>query len=997
MPQTGIARRHLFELAETIGFALANEREVDCCLCPVCFLVLPSLLEGDAPELPALKRDRPELWDACMRQLTCPRTPEARAQRGRALQHNIDNCSRRDIHREMIALHKGHHASDPLELLDYALWLSLCACLWGVDSSTGNLETVVSRSHAVEKRFASSEGSWPTRVDQLFPYGVERTVEVLVDACCSSLDPGPWWVLNAILNLARPKMWDVFLLEKNHARLVQALFRQILRGTEYTIDVPNGGETKSDPRRLRADTGRQIGMMLFETILCGPYSRPDDDMRFMRAHEAQFGRLYEIARVLLRRDPSSEDWRKISEYVARASPHRLMVCALVPDADVLRFVERSPRHAAVVGVLENALHAVAGEKNCAGPECTRTMLDGDAGRPGLSMCARCKVTRYCCKACQRRDWADGQPFPHKQLCPVFAALARFSGSGAMAKHHHEQHIDTGNVSDDDLRLAARWMLKSSGRNTDLLRARILRLLPALRKDLRDDVDNEDRSPSWESKDIVDELCSNARQLYDAAIAGIKSFHNATYAHANFPSEVWCIIWAFLEEDELVGVTHVCRAWRAISTDCASFWTNIRFWTTVHAARSSCKDGLCECPEEVQQTHNLHKVATWLGRSKGLRVTLDITVYPVFSEHSLAVQLAEIVRPHGHRITSTILEFGDVSFFVQFAQLVKRFDALEFLRLSRTTYLHGEHNTWPMTKLRLEELHIPQLREVRGYGDFWWNIPSQPTGPSFPVLERLRCDFRDAQTFYNCLRSCPSLLFLNTELKDLPASVQAPSTNIPDADLAPHLEELILDRMTAQWESLLSRVVLRQTLKRLTLRYNSYDAGTLFLPLASLSGAVDMRLTAKSCESTLEAEDEKGSSRHLEFGHGDAGASDMQSLGRMWGHLRGSVLRKLTISWALRGALLNTTLVAPRLSRITFVVKEPAGEHSDRGVEELLAHNDPSLAGRPDIPSLTSLKLVQRRYPDIRSNAKLSASAVNGLAAALSKCALSVQLVAVDLV
>ncbi|EJD37131.1 hypothetical protein AURDEDRAFT_129628 [Auricularia subglabra TFB-10046 SS5] len=515
-------------------------------------------------------------------------------------------------------------------------------------------------------------------------------------------------------------------------------------------------------------------------------------------------------------------------------------------------------------------------------------------------------------------------------------------------------------------------------------AALKRLLPALKKDLRDDLGDEDLSPSWQSKDIVDELCSNAQQQCDAAIARLKRFHNRIYVHANFPPELWCMIWAFLDEDELVGVTHVCRAWRSISTECAKFWTNVRFWTTVHAARSSCEDGLCECPEDVKATHSLHKVATWLGRSKGLRITLDISIYPVFSDHNLAVQLAEIVRPHGHRIKSTILEFGDVSFFVQFAQLVTRFDALAFLRLRRTTYLQGEHNTWPMTKLRLKELHIPRLRELRGYGDFWWNIPSPPTGPSFPVLERLRCDFRDAQTFFNCLRSCPSLLFLNTELKDLPALVHAPSANILDADLAPHLAELILDRMTAQWESLLSRVVRRPKLERLTLRCNSYDAGTLFIPLTSLSGAVDMSLTADSWEIILEAEDENGTSRHLEFGHGDARAGDMQSLGRMWGHLRGSVLRKLTISWALRGALLNTTLVAPRLSLMTFVVNERAGQHSDRGVEELLTHNDPSLAGRPDLPNLTSLKLVHQRYPHISTNAKISASAVNGLASALSE-------------
>ncbi|EJD34945.1 hypothetical protein AURDEDRAFT_175983 [Auricularia subglabra TFB-10046 SS5] len=108
----------------------------------------------------------------------------------------------------------------------------------------------------------------------------------------------------------------------------------------------------------------------------------------------------------------------------------------------------------------------------------------------------------------------------------------------------------------------------------------------------------------------------------------------------------------------------------------------------------------------------------------------------------------------------------------------------------------------MEMLRLEELHIPRLRELRGYGDFWWDIPLRPTDPSFPALERLKCNFEDAQSFRTCVSSCPSLLFLNAELSECPG-LHPSAAATSETGLAPRLSEAILDRMTPQWESLLS--------------------------------------------------------------------------------------------------------------------------------------------------------------------------------------------------
>ncbi|EJD35200.1 hypothetical protein AURDEDRAFT_175730 [Auricularia subglabra TFB-10046 SS5] len=111
---------------------------------------------------------------------------------------------------------------------------------------------------------------------------------------------------------------------------------------------------------------------------------------------------------------------------------------------------RDPRGFIVVMVIQRALIALYSDKHCSGPECTRTTLDEEAGRPPLPTCA---LARYCSRACQRSDWAAG----HKLLCRVFAELERVAPA-VTSQREYATKIQVSSISDDDLPLLGRWAL-----------------------------------------------------------------------------------------------------------------------------------------------------------------------------------------------------------------------------------------------------------------------------------------------------------------------------------------------------------------------------------------------------------------------------------------------------------------------------------------------------------------------------------------------------------
>lgn len=199
------------ELFHRLDQCLSRDNRLGTRFCTVCLLAVPYALAGNSPDIPDLQTQYHELWSACMRWLTAPWTEGELSRLKRCLTRNIANCSSRAGHDAMLGTAQKKHITDSFELFQILLCLCLQNCLYGIDSSTGRTLTVVARARNPRKRFCSKKGAWPTEIDQLFPYGAYDTIRALAIASYWFADDSPLWVLNAVLHLARPRLWNDML------------------------------------------------------------------------------------------------------------------------------------------------------------------------------------------------------------------------------------------------------------------------------------------------------------------------------------------------------------------------------------------------------------------------------------------------------------------------------------------------------------------------------------------------------------------------------------------------------------------------------------------------------------------------------------------------------------------------------------------------------------------------------------------------------------------
>ncbi|EJD44577.1 hypothetical protein AURDEDRAFT_185010 [Auricularia subglabra TFB-10046 SS5] len=465
------------ELFLRLDQCLSRDNQLGSQFCTICLLAVPYALSGNSPDIPDLQTQYHDLWSSCMCWLAMPWRDDELSSLRRSLSHNIDNCGMRASHGAMLKDFGKAHVKDPFELFQILLCLCLQNCLYGIDSSTGHTLNVVARARNPRKRFCSKKGAWPTEIDQLFPYGERHTVRALAMASFWFADDSPLWVLNAILHLARPRLWSTFLDENNRVPIVWSVTSMILYGTGCvaglrTLDQGVRRERTPPAIRdadwLRDGHGLHAASAFLRTILTGPYAQPDDILHFLLPHLATFRDIFRIAhwqakscRPVARR----EDWWQIALCVCPASAVAGESLQLVPDADVLRAVETDPRSEVILGIIRQAL--IAFPRQCAGPGCARTMLDDTM----LPTCARCKIARYCIKNCQRADWTTENPIPHKRLCPVLSAL-RLVADPAMPQAAFAEAVRQSCLPDDYLILAGKWALSRGRYFMDILRVEI---------------------------------------------------------------------------------------------------------------------------------------------------------------------------------------------------------------------------------------------------------------------------------------------------------------------------------------------------------------------------------------------------------------------------------------------------------------------------------------------------------------------------------------------
>ncbi|EJD45532.1 hypothetical protein AURDEDRAFT_137213 [Auricularia subglabra TFB-10046 SS5] len=394
----------------------------------------------------------------------------------RRLRHSIAHCQiiigNPQTHDDKIRGWDHTHIDDPRELLLSMLCEILFACLYGSDQpSDGHAaRSPVSRAFNSHKPFRSAKGTWPTRIEQLFPFGPENTVTALVEACCTLASRCPLYVLTALLELARPRIWDILLQPENHQRISWAISSTLLLGVpggfeqlelhpEFTPAGCSIPARWAEARWLRDGKGLQAASALLYSLRAGNYSQPDDILRFAGAYAPLLGPALTIALEHYRTTQTECDALECYYHMFQRA---MAVQKLRPvfGEDALMFViDGVPRDLAVLRIVRLAMNWLLLSRRCAGPGCARTMIDriDDVDKP-LSTCARCRLTRYCSKGCQQADWKAGAPVPHRQLCSLLSRLREIGDLDAMTEEQYVQFIEQSGLTDRQLALVGKWAL-----------------------------------------------------------------------------------------------------------------------------------------------------------------------------------------------------------------------------------------------------------------------------------------------------------------------------------------------------------------------------------------------------------------------------------------------------------------------------------------------------------------------------------------------------------
>ncbi|EJD37133.1 hypothetical protein AURDEDRAFT_129630 [Auricularia subglabra TFB-10046 SS5] len=356
---------------------LSDKRRPADGFCVLCFTCVPRLLDFDGPEIVPLRKMHHKLWDACMRNLTVPRTSGETVALRQLLQDNINNRKWRSSDRphQDVSVDWENHVSGHLELFYLVLGLCLSNCLYGPDVPTGNTGTVVQRASYPRKRFRSGSGAWPSRTDQLFPYGPDRTVDALIEACCNFADCSAFWVLRAVLRLARPLAWEAPLRQENHHRIacyIAAMLVLPISASPLHLEIISRLASQGcnvppavlDCEWLRTTDPRNAAFGFLETVTEWPYAHSDDAARFVEVPDVRTGIIHAFM---------------------LASDHY---------------------------------------------QCGRTMLESAEDRL-LAPCARCRLPRYCSKESQRENWRA----EHRRLVPALRTALGSSHDG-----HYERRV-----------------------------------------------------------------------------------------------------------------------------------------------------------------------------------------------------------------------------------------------------------------------------------------------------------------------------------------------------------------------------------------------------------------------------------------------------------------------------------------------------------------------------------------------------------------------------
>ncbi|EJD35494.1 hypothetical protein AURDEDRAFT_117364 [Auricularia subglabra TFB-10046 SS5] len=382
-------------------------------LCYICFAVFAKEIEPDEQIAQLLQTKGHAFWTALMTFVSTDWTAERRESVTTRLRRTSLRCRKCKPagHRGMLM-----HAIPDAE------------CFFGImyQLACGSLHAALRNPMHSYKGLGRKPSRWPTTMEQLFPFGVDRTVTSLV----AQLPHRSFThsLLHNLIAYHRPLVFPV-LSEAPNRTLVISTF--ISRLTLYTSMAsaalsrfgPSATPTAQQIVRQEYIKLAQVAILVLFDVVEGSDAQPDDQARFCRGHEVQLFRALH-GFITLVGDNEQHHWMahlasklwgalSLSQRDDVGHPAPPAYCTNVEAGEALD----DPYHA-----LRYFLRNRPRTRTCCSPQCATSVPNASAR---LLLCAKCRLASYCSQRCQRADWTDAL-LPHKEVCDALQELQTFT-------------------------------------------------------------------------------------------------------------------------------------------------------------------------------------------------------------------------------------------------------------------------------------------------------------------------------------------------------------------------------------------------------------------------------------------------------------------------------------------------------------------------------------------------------------------------------------------
>ncbi|EJD40508.1 hypothetical protein AURDEDRAFT_146372 [Auricularia subglabra TFB-10046 SS5] len=472
--------------------AIAGPLYDDGC-CPFCLLDLAGDFVKDSAALDEARKDVHKLWDNCAWALNFPSMEEP-------LIELISDEHRSKAARALAAC--AHHATqvhseDILQDFMGGVCACLHACLSRGESSA------VQRSAKRKRPYENHGGYWPKHSMQLFPYDEQPGVQSVLFWCSKLESPWALHLLADILRIAHPLVfYEIMEAEGTlHRDLIITVVRRLAGFAQWMIRSGDDDPIPDpDPNEdLRATVS------FLRSVNNSPDALPSALLMFADGLEGELFTALQLAlRTIDRSEPICRSLillcATLYHHIPTPDPNTLLCPDILPYTRVHETLS-------VHGVVHRALKILARNRRiCSGPDCG-TVAHQEPDEHFL-VCGRCKLSRYCTKACQVADWRSGSQVPHKTICPLVCKLLSVA-KVEMPRQEFESASSGLDWDVADLRALSLFTL-----NIRLLLLEVLIRAADVHRELLGE--GEVPEQSSEALDYVDRM----RQLADAKKAGV---------------------------------------------------------------------------------------------------------------------------------------------------------------------------------------------------------------------------------------------------------------------------------------------------------------------------------------------------------------------------------------------------------------------------------------------------------------------------------------------